>query len=84
MNPPVCKRCLLSETDPDGLYAAVQRRIAQMPEELRADAAEYSRRLDCCRACDSLANGLCRLCGCFAELRAAKAGKHCPHPAHYW
>ena len=84
MNPPVCRRCLLSETDAGTLYQTVQRRIAQIPEGMRTDASEYSRRLACCRACDSLVNGLCGMCGCFAELRAARAEKHCPHPDHFW
>ena len=84
MNPPVCKRCLLSEIDPEGLYMTVQRRIAQLPDEILTEASEYSRRLAFCRGCDALTNGLCRICGCFAELRAAKSAKHCPHPNHYW
>ena len=81
---PVCKRCMLADMDADGVYQAIQRRIAQMPEEQRADGETYRQRLACCRGCDALVSGLCGICGCFIELRAAKTAMHCPHPDHFW
>ena len=81
---PVCKRCLLADMDASGVYATILRRIEQMPEGQRADAETYRQRLECCRGCDALVNGLCGICGCFIELRAAKAEMHCPHPERFW
>lgn len=84
MNPPICKRCLLSEIDPQGLYETVRRRIAQMPDDEKADERTYRARLECCTRCEMLQAGICGLCGCYAELRAAKIALHCPHEQHKW
>ena len=81
---PVCKRCLLADMDASAMYETVRRRIDQLPENQRADAETYSRRLEICRTCDALVSGLCSICGCFTELRAARAEQHCPHPAQFW
>ena len=81
---PVCKRCLLSEIDPEGLYKKVSDLIAVMPEDIRASAEEYDRRLKICRSCPNLENGICRECGCFVELRAAAKKNYCPSAYHYW
>ena len=84
MNRPVCRRCLLAEIDADGLYQTVRRRIANMSEDERADDALYHGRLEHCVRCEMLHEGVCGACGCFAELRAAKAAMHCPHEHRYW
>ncbi len=78
MNGKICKRCLLSETDEAGVYRTIRRRIEQMSPEQRTGAEEYQRRLGICQACDALTNGLCGMCGCFIELRAAQQSRHCP------
>lgn len=81
---PFCKRCLLLDIDPDGLYKKVSELISLMPEDQRADADEYERRLSLCRSCTSLRDGLCGECGCFVELRAAAKKNYCPSAYHYW
>lgn len=81
---PVCKRCLLLEVDPEGLYKKVSELIEVMPEDVKTSEAEYARRLDICRSCDCLENGICRECGCFVELRAAAKRNYCPSVYHYW
>ena len=81
---PVCKRCLLLEVDPEGLYKKVSDLIEVMPEDVKASASEYARRVDICRQCDCLENGICRECGCFVELRAAAKKNYCPNVRHYW
>ena len=81
---PPCRRCLLAETDAAHIAETVQKRIAQMPEEERTAPPEYARRLSQCRACDMLTDGLCGVCGCYAELRAAKAKQHCPDCVPRW
>ncbi len=81
---PFCKRCLLADIDVDGLYKKVSELIALMPEDIRADEELYKSRLDKCRACRCLENGICRECGCFVELRAAAKKNYCPSVYKYW
>lgn len=79
----VCKRCLLKELD--GTYfQSIYDYIAQLPAEEKAEEWEYAERLEKCRACDHLQNGMCVLCGCFVEVRAAKRRMHCPGPEKMW
>ena len=80
----ICKRCLLAEYDPAGVRETVQRYIAEIaPEQRTADAA-YRARLEACKRCEALREGLCGVCGCYVEYRAAKAAAHCPSPAAQW
>ena len=81
---PVCKRCLLADIDVDGLYKKVSELIELIPEDIRASDELYHKRLEICRACHSLENGICRECGCFAELRAATRKNYCPSVYKYW
>lgn len=81
---PICKRCLLLDVDPDGLYKKVSELIEVMSEDVKASSEEYARRLEICRNCDCLENGICRECGCFVELRAAAKKNYCPNARHYW
>lgn len=70
--------------DFDGLYASVREIVKNLPEEKRVAEAEYHRRLEICRKCDFLNNGICGKCGCFVELRTAKTNMSCPHEKHFW
>ena len=81
---PVCKRCLLFEIDPDGLYKKVSDLIEVMPDDVKAPAGVYEERLGICRSCESLQNGICRECGCFVELRAAARKNRCPSAYKRW
>lgn len=84
MSKPFCKKCLFEEIDRNGVYNSIMELIAALPEEKRAEETEYKRRLEICRQCGSLGEGTCGKCGCFVELRAAKADMGCPHEKHYW
>lgn len=53
--------------------------IANLEPDIKADAPCYEQRLSRCQACDYLADGMCRACGCYVELRAAIAGNQCPY-----
>jgi len=77
--PMICRRCLLADMESERpLYRLLQEwRAAIVPEE-RADAETCRGRLACCRSCNELADGLCRQCGCYVELRAAKKRNVCP------
>ena len=83
MTPPC--RCLLGDF-PEGreLAELIADYVASLPEEFRAAPEEISRRLNVCRDCAELFDGTCRLCGCYVEARAAKAGMGCPAVPPRW
>lgn len=74
-----CRKCLVADL-PRGekLREILQERLAQIPEEEKAGPAEYASRLERCRVCSHLHEGTCALCGCYVELRLARAAKGCP------
>lgn len=74
----VCRRCLLEELGDEELYQRIRRTIDAIPDAQRCAPDEYRRRLEACRGCDRLLGGVCRVCGCFVEVRAAKEKEHCP------
>ncbi len=79
----VCKRCLLRELD-SAYFQSIYEYIDHLPEEEKTAEPEYRLRLDKCKTCSSLQNGMCALCGCFVEVRAAKKRMHCPRSAEIW
>ena len=79
-----CPRCLLRDLSDRDIEESVKRLIAAMPEKEKADAALYGKRLDICVSCENLLSGTCLLCGCYAELRAAKKDAHCPCVPGKW
>ena len=69
----VCKRCLLRELD--GTYfQSIYEYIQNLPPQWK----------ELCKACGHLVNGMCELCGCFVEVRAAKINQHCAETAQRW
>jgi len=75
---PICKRCLLSESGQfDELYETLMGHVSAIPADNRVADNEYHRRLDICKNCDNLTDGMCVLCGCYVELRAAIKAKQC-------
>ncbi len=79
-----CVRCLLEEAGRRDVSELIKHRIAEIPETLRCSEEEYSRRLEHCRNCEALNGGTCNKCGCYAELRAARADGYCPHEKRKW
>lgn len=79
-----CRRCLLSELDESELYKSIMQKIELMDSSIRADDSIYALRLERCKACDKLTNGMCALCGCFIELRAAGRDSFCPDTHNRW
>ena len=79
-----CKRCLLGELSDTQYYRTVSDYIAVLPDDIKTAPDEYRRRLSICRLCDNLVNGMCRLCGCFVEARAAKVNSGCAKGADIW
>lgn len=58
--------------------------VASLPDDERAGEAVYAARLETCKACESLRDGTCVLCGCYVEARAAKRGQRCPNVPAKW
>lgn len=80
-----CPGCLLGDMgDAKALRQLVEDYLAALPAGLRAGEGDYQTRLAACRACQQLVSGLCRLCGCFVEARALKAGQRCPATPPRW
>lgn len=78
MSAPKCGKCLLSEFDMSEFAETVREYISLIPDDKKTDDEEYRRRLGVCRECSALTDGMCGECGCFAEIRAAKAYMNCP------
>ena len=66
------------------LAASVRELVALLPEHIRAAEKVMQSRLDVCRQCDHLYGGMCELCGCYVQLRAAKARMVCPDVPGRW
>lgn len=74
----VCKRCLTREMNADGYFQNLHDYIAGIDEELKAAKTLYEERLSVCKECDMLLSGMCRVCGCYVELRAVMKRNSCP------
>ena len=58
--------------------------IASLDEEARVDQKTYEERLRICSGCIHLTDAMCRLCGCYVELRAAQKVRRCPDVDRKW
>ena len=79
-----CKKCLIRDFDEGDLFRTMQEYIARIDTELRTPQEEYEERLRICTECDSLLNGMCGVCGCYVELRAAVQKHYCPAVQKKW
>lgn len=86
--PRFCRKCFLNEMKLQGglaeSYKNMLERIEMMDPELRCTGEEYEARLLQCKKCEYLAEGMCALCGCFAESRAAAKANSCPAEQKRW
>lgn len=73
-----CRKCLLDDLGEDEYFDKLREYIAAYPKEKSCADEEYKGRLDICRKCDKLTDGMCAECGCYVELRALKKGMYCP------
>ncbi len=78
-----CRRCLTDEMG-ELAYSTIQEYLTFIPPEKKTDDETYRQRLQICLECDDLVNGMCKKCGCFAEIRAAFARSYCPHERKRW
>lgn len=53
--------------------------IENLDPDIKTEASLYEERLAVCKECERLADGMCRGCGCFVEMRAAVTKNACPY-----
>lgn len=76
----VCRRCLTRDMmDKAALFQNMYDYIDNLDESIKTNQPLYEKRLMICKECDLLADGMCRACGCFVEMRAALAKNSCPY-----
>lgn len=84
MNQRFCKKCLLDKLFEEKEYQHLQDYIKNLDEYIKTEDKEYKERLGICMKCDNLINGMCKICGCFVEMRAAVKKNHCPDIEKCW
>jgi hypothetical protein len=79
-----CRRCLLDEVFEEAEYKSMQEYIKNIDKHIKTEECEYKSRLNICKSCDNLINGMCKVCGCFVEMRAAVKKNYCPNVEKRW
>ena len=79
-----CRKCLTREMDQTEYFQNLHEYIAHLDTDLKVDDAVYETRLAHCKAGDELYQGMCRICGCYVELRAAMKKNRCPQVHPRW
>lgn len=74
-----CMKCLLREMDQESYMENLYDYIKHLDEDIKTDKVLYEERLSVCKECNYLADGMCRACGCFVELRAAIKTNYCSY-----
>lgn len=75
-----CKKCLTRDMiDKDTYFQTLQELVANVPESESVSDSLYEERLSVCTGCERLADGMCRACGCYVELRAKIEKNSCPY-----
>ena len=75
----ICRKCLTADMDQAEYFTNLHTYIANLDSDIKVDSQIYNERLAVCKSCDLLADGMCRACGCFVELRAAICKNSCPY-----
>jgi len=79
-----CKKCLVKDMPDVEYFKNLYQYIENIDVDLKVDDDTYEERLAICQQCENLLNGMCRICGCFVELRAAMKKKNCPSIEKKW
>lgn len=75
-----CKKCLTRDMiDKDTYFQTLQELVRNVPESEAVSDSLYEERLSVCTGCERLADGMCRACGCYVELRAKIEKNSCPY-----
>ena len=75
----ICRKCLTRDMDRNAYFENLHTYIANLDEELKVEKPLYEERLSLCKECNLLADGMCRACGCYVELRAVMRKNACPY-----
>ncbi len=76
----LCKRCLTREmAGQEKVFQNMREYIENLDIDVKANDVLYESRLNVCKECDLLLQGMCRTCGCYVELRAAVEKHTCPN-----
>jgi hypothetical protein len=79
-----CRKCLLEDIAADEFLDNMRTYLEGLDEAVKAEDKVYKERLSACRSCEKLNEGICKLCGCFVEYRAAMKNKACPDLIPKW
>ena len=79
-----CRKCLLREMGENDYFTNLHRYIRNLDEDLKVSSEVYESRLDQCRQCEQLMSGMCRICGCYVDLRAVMKKNRCPKVCPPW
>lgn len=79
-----CKKCLLDKVMSEAEYKHMQDYIRSIDSNIKTTEENYKIRLNICMECENLINGMCKLCGCFVEMRAAVKKNYCPNVEKKW
>ena len=74
----ICKKCLLREESEEVFLTQLKAYIEGLDDSDRVSQSVYEERLHQCGQCENLIKGMCRICGCYVELRAALRVRKCP------
>jgi len=80
----MCRKCLLEDFAPEEYIKNMRTYIDGLAEDVRTEADVYNMRLEICRECEYLYEGMCKICGCFVEYRAAIKARSCPDLVPRW
>ena len=79
-----CRKCLTREMGQTEYFQNLHEYIVNLDADLKVDDTVYEMRLAHCKTCDDLYQGMCRICGCYVELRAAMKKNRCPQVHPRW
>lgn len=68
----------------DKYQQQMQDYIHYLNAEDKVSEDDYQERLQACMRCNNLLSGICRVCGCYVEMRAAIKARHCPGAHKAW
>ena len=74
-----CRKCLTRDMDQKTYFENLHTYIRNLDDELKVEEPLYEERLSQCKECNLLADGMCRACGCYVELRAVMKKNGCPY-----
>jgi len=80
----ICRKCLTKDMLDKSIYNSIKEYLSIIPIEQIVSDITYNQRLEACKNCNYLHDGLCVICGCFVEARAKKNIMTCPDRKNKW